>query len=212
MRSPGAWKGAGAFVYPKPMKDAFDRIYLENTWGEGSGRGSDPQAAAPCIEWVKAQLQPGDSFLDVGCGDGRLAAVLAPWCARYTGVDLSLVALQKARQRLPRRFRLLSGEVRDLPAGEIFDVALVKDVIQHLPAEEVRRLLQETMARVRRAVLVIGDYPMEEGGDIEPGGYRPISPDQFVWPAPLAGTWAVAGDIKAGWILPGRAQPSGTAG
>ncbi len=201
-------------MYPKPMKDAFDRIYLDDTWGGGSGPGSDPQAAAPCLEWVRGQIQPGDSFLDVGCGDGRLAAVIAPWCAEYTGVELSPVALEKARQRLPRCLRLLSGEVRDLPAGEIFDVALVKDVIQHLPSSEARRLLLDTLTRVRRAVLVVGDLPGSESWEIQAGEHRPISPSQLGFRVQRSAAWTVAGNVKAGWVLPGRAPglSSGTAG
>ncbi len=40
------------------------------------------------------------SLLDIGCGDGRLAALLGSDCGRFVGIDLSRVAVERAR-RLP---------------------------------------------------------------------------------------------------------------
>lgn len=185
------------------MREAFDRIYLENTWGEGSGPGSDPVTASNYLAWLRAMLCTSDSVLDVGCGDGRLASVWAPWCARYTGMDVSLVALQKARQRLPRSFRLLSGTPGDLGPEDVFDVAVVKDVIQHLPEADAAKLLADTQARVRRTVLVVGDYAREKSADILPGEYRPLNPSDLVPEAPLAASWIFGEHLKAAWVLPG---------
>ena len=49
-------------------------------------------------EFVK-ELAPADVALDLGVGDGRLAAQIA--ATQLTGADVSQVALDRARKRLP---------------------------------------------------------------------------------------------------------------
>lgn len=50
-------------------------------------------------EWLA--IQPGDSVLDVACGDARLAAPLAAAGYKVTGIDASARIIAQARRRLP---------------------------------------------------------------------------------------------------------------
>jgi SAM-dependent methyltransferase len=115
-----------------------------------------------------AALQPTDRVLDVGCGNGRVAAQLGPFLAGgggYLGFDISRAGIAGCR----RRFRGLShlrfehldvwngeynaaGKVAELdavfPAEDgAFDLAFATSVFTHMRMPAVRRYLAEA-ARV----------------------------------------------------------------
>jgi SAM-dependent methyltransferase len=96
-------------------------------------------------EFVRS-LAPADRALDVGCGDGRLTAELD--AVEVTGADVSAVALERARRRLPEE-RLVELEP-DAPlpfADGEFDLVLLAETLEHvrdvqLLLSEVRRVLR----------------------------------------------------------------------
>lgn len=80
------------------------------------------------------QAQAGERILDVGCGEGRLMALLASSGASPYGLDLSLDLLRSARMFGPVvRLTLPGLEPLDSAA---FDAALVSLVLEHLEDEE----------------------------------------------------------------------------
>jgi 2-polyprenyl-3-methyl-5-hydroxy-6-metoxy-1,4-benzoquinol methylase len=85
--------------------------------------------------------------LDVGCGDGWLAARIAAAGAEVAGVDPSQVALERARAAHPAlELRALGPDGR-LPFDDsVFDVAVCVHVLEHVAdtqtlLSEIRRLL-----------------------------------------------------------------------
>src|SRR5580704_4238178 len=70
-------------------------------------------------------LVPKDSrVLEIGCGRGELLAALHT--RHVTGVDISTVQVEAARQRMPHgRFLVQAGEELDLK--ETFDVIIISD-------------------------------------------------------------------------------------
>lgn len=71
------------------------------------------------IKWLG--LPSGSRVLDLCCGAGRHALVLAEAGYRVTGVDLSPVLLRKARENDPAgRVRWVESDMRDLPADGSF--------------------------------------------------------------------------------------------
>jgi SAM-dependent methyltransferase len=85
-------------------------------------------------------LGHADSALDLGCGDGRLTADLD--AAELTGADVSRVALERARRRLPEA-RLVELEPdAPLPFGDgEFDLVLCAETLEHV--RDVQLLLSE---------------------------------------------------------------------
>jgi ubiquinone/menaquinone biosynthesis C-methylase UbiE len=91
-------------------------------------------------------LQPGDSLLDVGCGEGHLFSKVSP-CGRCAGVDLSPTALRIAAQRNSRpEWVMADAEHMPFPAAS-FDKICCSEMIEHVidpdaVLRELRRLLK----------------------------------------------------------------------
>jgi tRNA (uracil-5-)-methyltransferase TRM9 len=94
-----------------------------------------------------------ESVLDVGCGNGRFASILARrWPdAAYTGVDASeaLLELAEARPDRPQRSRFERRDVvadpAQLPAAA-FDLVVLLAVLHHVPSEARRAALLASLA------------------------------------------------------------------
>jgi SAM-dependent methyltransferase len=86
--------------------------------------------------------------LDLGCGDGRLTAELS--AAELTAADVSAVALERARRRLPGARVVELEPDAPLPFGDgEFELVLCAETLEHV--RDVQLLLSET-----RRVLVPG--------------------------------------------------------
>jgi tRNA (uracil-5-)-methyltransferase TRM9 len=120
----------------------------------------------PGVARILAGLPEGGHVLDLGCGNGELAAALARrgWPGAYLGVDFSTGLLAEAEAALskmpdhPLQVRFLPldlGAPAGLPAlteplqpvSAVFAFA----VLHHIPGEEARRALLEQVNRVLRA-------------------------------------------------------------
>ena len=91
-------------------------------------------------------LEPVGHALDLGCGDGRLAAELR--AGRLTLADVSRVALERAARRLPvARAVQLEPDARLPLEDSAFDLVLSAETIEHvrdvqLFLSEARRVLK----------------------------------------------------------------------
>lgn len=84
-------------------------------------------------EWMP---NPGAEVLDVGCGTGSLALLLAEHGHHVTGVDLSPGMVAKARRKLAdHQVSVLLGDAADPPVGaRRFDVVLARHLVWALPS------------------------------------------------------------------------------
>lgn len=94
----------------------------------------------------------GDLGLDLGCGNGRHAEVLADHTARVVGVDLSTGLLAEAENRASERgfgIDLVAGDAATLPlrAGCV-DLAVYVATIHHLRPRDRRLASLNELARV----------------------------------------------------------------
>ena len=90
-------------------------------------------ATEEIVEWLRAQglLREGADVLDVGCGIGRVAAVLAPRCRSVLALDVSSGMVAEASRRLAGMasvtVRQTGGEDLDALDAAAFDLALAVD-------------------------------------------------------------------------------------
>jgi SAM-dependent methyltransferase len=107
---------------------------------------SDPgPPPAHLAEFVRGLGRVGRA-LDVGCGDGRLTAELD--AGALTAADVSAVALERARARLPEAVLVELDPDAPLPLDDgAFDLVLCAETVEHvrdvqLLLSEIRRVLR----------------------------------------------------------------------
>lgn len=124
--------------------------WSEAVAGEMERHWSPGRTWEALVHGLSALLSLGD-VLDVGCGDGWTARLIAPQARSYTGVDRSDKVLAAAARRTQglENVTLVPGEMRALPFDDAsFDQVLLFHVLTH--ADDPQRALHEA-ARVTRA-------------------------------------------------------------
>lgn len=119
---------------------SWDRAYRAGAWD----RLNDLHETAHyhVLAGFASRLCPGASVLDIGCGEGILAAPLLHAGARsYFGVDHSREAINRARAVAPVGAQFDVGDADALVADERFDVIVFNEVLYYLkdPARAVAR-------------------------------------------------------------------------
>ena len=91
-----------------------------------------------------------DKILDLGCGEGFLISLL-PKTKKIIGVDISKIALKRAKKLLKHRsdVKLCWGDAQDLKfPNNFFDKIICSETLEHLPfpekaMKEIHRLLKK---------------------------------------------------------------------
>lgn len=171
----------------------YDRWYRESDQACGE--------PFPLFEqFCAAQVGPGTTVLDLGCGQGRDALLFARHGASVVGVDISAVGVEQLNARaavegLP--IQAFVGDVlADVPTG-VFDVVLLDRVLHMAPqAEDRARMLATAMAAVKPGgALLVADEP-SNGAAIR-GQLRDAG-------------WSLFVDTKNRWFARnGQASPGG---
>ena len=123
---------------------------LRERYGEGVGgrKNAPPSGASP------RPLR----LLDVGCGTGAMSARLTQW-GGVVSADFSPLALQFSRRR--HLMHLVRADAMRLPiASESFDVAVVMDVLEHLPDDRAALCeLHRVLKPGGRVIATVPAYP-----------------------------------------------------
>lgn len=109
-----------------------------------------------------AGMKPGGTVLDLGCGDGRIAAILAEhFGMKVVGVDFCEERLQKAKTRctgLDCEFHLDDVNRFCSQLENEYDYAILVEVLEHL--ERPEEILNALRPRIRRKI--IGSVPIRD--------------------------------------------------
>jgi SAM-dependent methyltransferase len=101
---------------------------------------------------IGAHLRPTDHAVDIGCGDGRRAALLLPFVRRVCGVDHQERPLRFARLLVDSdRLELVRHDVAGgLPfRSETVDVVTAFEFIEHVPLSAARLVLADAHRALR---------------------------------------------------------------
>jgi SAM-dependent methyltransferase len=123
------------------------KAYYEDLWERLPTELSPPDESLRA-GFLLGALRPGETVLDLGCGDGWLTRRIAAAGVRVTGVEVAEAALARARSAAPEvDFRLapIDGPLPLDDAG--FDVVWSSEVIEHVAdtgtwLNEIRRVLR----------------------------------------------------------------------
>lgn len=149
----------------------FGALYQGNRWGgtDGeffSGFGSTTETIVePYLDVIRQRATSegflGKVFVDLGCGDFRVAEKLLPLCSRCIGVDVvePLIRRNQAAYPAPNvQFCCLDIATDELPDG---DVCFVRQVLQHLSNAEISAILEKL--KRYQWVFITEHYPSETG-------------------------------------------------
>jgi len=196
----------------------FREIYRTHSWegGSRSGPGSDPGKAAPYLRLLQGFIDdPANrvgSIVDLGCGDWAWTRHVRFGNRRYAGFDVVPELVQKLERDHGSelvRFAVADAGWSNLPDA---DLLLVKDVLQHLSTERVRRFMTDVLPRYRLA-LITNDvarfhlpwwplpWPRRAVGTVnsavEDGGWCPLDVTQP--PFSIVATPLLTFGVKVSW-------------
>lgn len=177
----------------------FQTIYETNRWGSSgdpqdryfSGTGTrTPQVAGPYVSSLRSFLSYFSliagrlpDVVDLGCGDFTIGAQLRSRCGRFVACDIvaPLIEFNRVKYRdADVEFIALDMCEDDLPNG---DVALVRQVFQHLSNDQVSNALAKIVGRFdflvmtehlpaeldftpNRDIPCVGDWRVSEGSGV----------------------------------------------
>lgn len=146
-------------------QQVFAKIYEEGAWGTSgdpsqkyySGSGSHLEiVAATYIQSVQAFLGSFENkpdAVDLGCGDFSIGSRIRSSCSAYTACDIvpNLIAYNKKQfSGLGVDFRVVDLTEDELPKG---DIVFVRQVLQHLSNNHIKKALPKIAASYRYLVL-----------------------------------------------------------
>jgi SAM-dependent methyltransferase len=101
------------------------------------------------IDAVRIHRPPTDVGLYVGCGNGRNFVPLVAAGLDLVGIDVSGVALDQLKARLPdKAARLVHGDLSALPEPSAFGVVIGIQVFQHGTGPEARAHVRSALGLV----------------------------------------------------------------
>jgi SAM-dependent methyltransferase len=143
----GFLKSYGAHKVKKQMWDAE---YSQGEWNYLNSTLND------CVYPFIAKSAHGGSILDLGCGSGNTANEMDPnTYRRYTGVDISSVATDKARQRTEENARghkslFFASDITCYVPTEQFDLILFRESIHYIPRPKIKATLDRYAQYLRK--------------------------------------------------------------
>lgn len=98
---------------------------------------------------IAMELVKGKDVLDIACGEGYGANLLAQHAAHVTGVDIDTLTVEKAKKKYPLKNLIFKqGTVSDIPCNDnFFDVVISFETLEHTDEHdkfisEVKRVLK----------------------------------------------------------------------
>jgi len=112
------------------------RSYYDERYGSQSldAFPEDPARHRVWLSGLLSDVEAGDTVLDFGCGVGYVCSQFATLDGDVTGIDISPIAVDIARQREPRATFVEARTDAALPfAADTFDIVTCLGVLEHIP-------------------------------------------------------------------------------
>jgi len=140
-------------------------LKVQETFNEISREFSDSRAfPGKEFELFKAYLQPGQTIVDLGCGNGRLLQFLEKeannWhqpAFYYIGIDNSRNLLEEAKEKYPDRAFKYGDQTKIPLKDKSADILFTIRALHHVPSQKMQLKVLNEMKRVLKnnGILVI---------------------------------------------------------
>lgn len=112
--------------------------------------GWKPDLTLPMVDHLKRALhiKDGDTVLDFGCARGYLVKALRMRGVNAFGYDSSTWAIENCDEGV-------KGYVSNVMPADRFDHVIAKDVLEHVPLEQLKPILKTLLAATRKRFLAI---------------------------------------------------------
>jgi len=142
---------ARRFGTRKLQQAAYNARFLSGEWNTGPGEVS------PDLVEVILRHASGGKVALMGCGTGGLAAILdRSGCASVLGIDLSSVAVERAKIRGLARAQFEVADIASWSCTEQYDAIVFEESLYYLSLkEQVRVLTAQRLFLTRTGVFVI---------------------------------------------------------
>lgn len=103
-------------------------------------------------------MKPTDCVLEIGSGSGLGSIFMSQHCAHVTGLEVKATEIAEARTMNRRKnVEFVCGDLFDAPIDQRYDMVVALDVIEHMPIEQGRKLVEAMCRRLKpTGMLVIG--------------------------------------------------------
>jgi SAM-dependent methyltransferase len=185
----GSWKARLEPFVDNDVTHTFDNIYKTDFWspfGDGSGPGSEPTSVEKTMETLQQFIKDKNvtTIIDAGCGACKWTSLLLNGVddrqLRYTGVDASNTAVERARgnmREVKHTVDIHQGDIAQFDFPDA-DMLMCRDTLQHMSYKEIRAVLKN-FAKSEIQWFLIGSYPEDpDNRDISPGDYFSINLEQ----------------------------------
>ena len=193
------------------LTTAFDKIYNRNLWGFGSGHGSLPDATEGYRRFVQDFMRKNSvrTAVDFGCGDWQFSRLMDWTGIDYLGLDVAKSVIEQNRSTYGSknvRFEPAPDRFADVPKA---DLLIVKDVLQHLPAEMIHCFMAQVIQRFPFALITNCSEPdSERNRDIQAGEYRPLDLRVAPFGYPAEAVFSFSGKARFSLRPPFRKFPA----
>jgi len=99
---------------------------------------------------ITLYMHPGDTILDVGCGNGRVADLTNTIKASYTGLDMSPELIRIAKTLHPNDTFVVGNMMHTTFADNTFDHVIMVASLHHVPSSAYRLQTLREMARITK--------------------------------------------------------------
>jgi hypothetical protein len=184
------WFILGASIFFTPIlaepsaEEVFTYMYKHKQFGKNSkgeahsGGGSTMERTALYREFLQEFLKVFNihSVVDMGCGDWEFSQAIDWSGIDYKGYDVVKSVINKNRKKYETdhiHFKQCDGVYEELP---IADLLICKDVLQHLPNEDILAFIQQ-LPKFKYCLITNDVDPITETSsnpNIKRGGFRPV--------------------------------------
>lgn len=144
--------------------DFYDKKYYEDGIASGKSCYTNyrwiPELTIPMAYYLIKELDVHENMtvLDVGCSKGYFVKALRLLGIEAYGIDISKYAIEHADSDIRDFCRLVSPE-RPIPFNRTFDWILTKDVLEHMPTENLHTFFKDYSDKAKQMyhVIPLGD-------------------------------------------------------